>query len=130
MRYLLIAPLAACAVFAQAPDKEAAPPPAAAAPSSAAPSSAVPAAVVESKLKALAEEARTAQPAPKRVIVESLNAAIAANRPCAIPLKNVLPEAAAKADEKILLHVPDEASGRYPAKAVSPPAPSCDDVKR
>ena len=51
-------------------------------------------------------------------------------RPCAIPLKNVLPEAAAKADEKIVIAVPKDSPDRYAIKVISPPAPSCDDIER
>lgn len=66
---------------------------------------------------------------PMNLVINGKIALAPAQR-CAIPLKNVLPEAAANADEKIIIPVPKDAPNKYPMKVASPPAPSCDDIKR
>jgi hypothetical protein len=50
------------------------------------------------------------------------------NRPCAIPLTNVVPEGAPVV-EPMKTFSPADPS-RFPVQEVPPPAPSCDDVKR
>jgi hypothetical protein len=134
MRWILIAPLAGAALFAQTPAPEpeksqavevkpeaAAPPPD----------------EQQAKSKRDEERVRRLQSLAERLsakrgavnVVTNGKIALAPGQPCAIPLKNVLPEAAATADEKMIVPVP-KSPPRFPAREVSPPAPSCDDVKR
>jgi len=63
----------------------------------------------------------------------------APGRPCAIPLKNVLPQAPPQASAPQSPYVdsparikifPPAAPGRFRMRSVPLPAPSCDDVKR
>jgi len=133
MRWILIAPLAVAALYAQTPAPEPEKAQAAEAkPEAAAPSGDLPAArkrLVE-RLRDDAKQFRQGLNVSPVNIAPKVKFVLTPGRPCAIPLKNVLPEAAAKADEKIVIAVPKDSPDRYAIKVISPPAPSCDDIER
>ncbi len=139
MRWILIAPLAAMSLCAQTPAPEPESPPAVQVkPETAAP----PSTQQQERLDALKERLKealkqrleeTPEGRPRKMTItlnERGKMALAPSQRCAIPLKNVLPEAAAKADEKMIIPVPQDGPVKLHIKEISPPAPSCDDVKR
>ena len=125
MRWILIAPLACAGLFAQAPASEPEKPQATeSTPQEAAPFSRPPGTFRwPEKPKEVEEQLKEAR--QNLAFAVTLNNKTAPGQPCAIPLKNVLPEAAAKTDEKIIILRPRGDPDKYTTKEVSPPAPSC-----
>ena len=132
MRWILIAPLACAGLFAQAPaDVPEKPQATESTPQEAAPFSRPPGTFRWPEKPKEVEE-KLQQALKGRAVAVELNnkAVLAPGQACAIPLKNVLTEASAKVDEKMVIPVPKNTPDKYPTKEVSPPAPSCDDIKR
>jgi hypothetical protein len=60
--------------------------------------------------------------------LQLLTETLAPGRPCAVPLKNVLPQGAPAAEP--MKTFPPANPSRFPMREIPLPAPSCDDVKR
>ncbi len=132
MRLTLIVPLLALATFAQARPAEPEKAQSAEARTEAAPSTPPDADQQENRVAPEELLRRPGLPAPG-IWLTPKGAAIplAHGQPCAIPLINVLTKEAARMDEKMVIPLPPKDGPRqFTMKEVTPPAPSCDDIKR